>query len=125
MNPAADSTTTFKFLDAKVYVRRIRVHPSILLAHDDILKTAVAYYDLTSVTLKIFAFSSGAISLSIDQAVSGHVPKRLLFSMVDNSDVLGANNKPLQISGFRYPYIRDVWERQTGVLPQTSFLYES
>jgi hypothetical protein len=48
MNTKADSTTVFKFLDAKLYVRRIKAHPSILLAHDNILKTDVAYYDLTS-----------------------------------------------------------------------------
>ena len=92
MNPAADSTTIFKCLDPKLYICRIKAHPSILLAHDGTLKTALAYYDLTRVTLKTFTFSSGASSLSIDQAVSGHLPKRLLFAMEDNSDFLGAIN---------------------------------
>jgi hypothetical protein len=46
MNTTGDSTTIFKFLDAKLYVRRIKAHPSILLAHDDNLKTDLAYYDL-------------------------------------------------------------------------------
>jgi len=84
MNTKADSTTIFKFLDAKLYVRRIKAHPSILLADDDTLKTDVAYYDMTRVTLKTFTFSSGASSLSIDQAATGHLHKRLLFAMVDN-----------------------------------------
>jgi len=90
MNTKADSTTIFKFIDAKLYVRRIKAHPSILLAHDDTLKTDLAYCDLTTVTLKTFTFSSGVSSLSIDQAVTDHLPKRLLFAMVDNSDFLGA-----------------------------------
>jgi len=74
MNTKADSTTIFKFLDAKLYVRRIKAHPSILLAHDDTLKTDLAYYDMTRVTLKTFTFFSGASSLSIDEAVTGDLP---------------------------------------------------
>jgi hypothetical protein len=34
MNPAADSKTTFEFLDAKLFVRRIRSNPQIPLAHE-------------------------------------------------------------------------------------------
>ena len=92
MNTKADSTTIFKFLDAKLYVRRIKTHPSTLLAHDDTLKTDFPYYDMTRVMLKTFMFSSGASSLSIDKAVTGHLPKLLLFAMVDNSDFLGSIN---------------------------------
>ena len=43
-----DSTNIFKFINAKLYVRRIKAHPSILLAHDDTLKTDLAYYDMRS-----------------------------------------------------------------------------
>jgi len=92
MNTKADSTTIFKILDAKLNDRRIKAHPNILLAHDDILKTDLAYYDLKSVTPKTFTFYSGASSLSIDQAVTGHLSKRLLFAMVDNNYFLGAIN---------------------------------
>ena len=95
MNTKTDCTTIFKFLDAKLYVRRIKAHPSNLLAHDDTLKTDLAYYVMTRVTLKNFTFTSGASSLSIGQAVTGHLPKRLLFAMVDNSDFLGSINTNL------------------------------
>jgi len=90
MNTKADSTSILKFLDAKLYVRSIEAHPSILFAHDDTLKTNLANYDMTRVTLKTFTLSSEASSLSIDKTVTGHLPKRLLFAMVRNSDFLGA-----------------------------------
>jgi len=123
MNTKADSTTIFKFLDAKLYVRRIKAHPSILLAHDDTLKTDLAYYDMTRVTLKTFTYFIGASSLSIDEAVTGDLPNRLLFAMVDNSNFLGAiNTNPYR---FRYPHLRDVCERQTGAQRDTDFRYGS
>ena len=48
-----------------------------------------ARYNMTRVELKTFTFSTGSKSLSIDNAVLGHVPKRLLFSMVKNADFIG------------------------------------
>jgi hypothetical protein len=89
MNHAADSKTVFKFLDAKLFVKRIRPNPRIHLAHEETLKTDLARYNLTRVELKTFTFSSRPQSLSIDQAINGRIPKRLLFAMIDNRVFLG------------------------------------
>jgi len=51
---------------------------------------ALARYNLTRVELKSFTFSSGAQSLSIENAVLGTIPKRLLFIMVKNTEFLGS-----------------------------------
>jgi len=86
-----DSTTVFKFLDAQLLVNRVRPSPSLLLAHNTILaQGAIARYNLTRVELKTYTFSGGSQSLSIDNAVLGPIPKRLLFTMVKNSDLLGS-----------------------------------
>ena len=45
---------------------------------------------MTRVELKSFTFSSGSQSLSIDNAVLGPVPKRILFTMIKNKDFLGS-----------------------------------
>jgi hypothetical protein len=95
MNTKGDSTTVFKFLDAKLYVRRVRAVPSILLAHNDTLKNSLAYYDTTRVALKTLTFSSGSSSLSIDQAVTGHLRKRLLFAMIDNNEFSAPSTQTL------------------------------
>jgi hypothetical protein len=85
------ATTQFKFLDAKLYVKRVRAHTSILLAHNETLKKDVlARYNLTSVELKSFTVSKGAQSLSIDNAVLGTVRKRLVFTMLKNNNYLGS-----------------------------------
>ena len=87
----ADSTTVFKFLDAKLLVNCVRPSPSFLLAHNTTLaRSALARSNLTRVELKTYTFSSGSQSLSIDNAVLGPLPKRLLFTMVKNADFLGS-----------------------------------
>jgi hypothetical protein len=92
MNTATDSKTIFKFLDAKLFDKRIRTNPQIPLAHEAILKTDLARYNLTRVEVKTFTFSAGSQSLLIDQAVMGRIPKRLLFTMIANTDFLGTIN---------------------------------
>ena len=47
-------------------------------------------YNLTRVELKTFTYSAGPTSLFIDNAVLGHLPKRLLFTMIKNKDFLGS-----------------------------------
>jgi hypothetical protein len=89
MNTAADSKTIFIFLDSKLIVKRVRPNPRIHLAHEETVKTSLARYNVTKVELKTFTFSSGPQSLSIDQAIVGRIPKRLLFAMIDNRDFLG------------------------------------
>ena len=85
-----DSKATFRFLDAQLFVHRVRPNPTILLAHANALSTGcIARYHLTRVELKTFTFSSGSQSLSIDNAVLGRLPKRLLFVMVKNEEFLG------------------------------------
>ena len=87
MNKTADSKTSFKFLDAKLIIKGIKSHPNILLAPHKTLENGFpARYNFTTVELKSFTFSSGSKSLSIHNAVLGPIPKRLLFTMVKNSD---------------------------------------
>jgi len=93
MKKDADSKTVFKFLDAWLLVNRVKTDHTIPLAHNaNLAKGPLARYNLTGVELKTFTFSSGAQSLSIDNAVLGPVPKRLLFTMVKNTDFLGSIN---------------------------------
>jgi hypothetical protein len=87
-------TTTFKFVDAELLVRRTKTEPKILLAHNETLsKVCFERYNLTEVELKIFTFSKGRQSLSINNAVLGLMPKRLVFTMVKNTDFLGSIDK--------------------------------
>jgi len=72
-------------------VNRVRLSPTILLAHETAFShDAIARYNVTRVELTTFTFSSGSHSLSIENPVQGLLQKRLLFTMVKNSDFLGS-----------------------------------
>jgi hypothetical protein len=86
----AKTRANFKFLDAKLIVRRIRPTPKISVAHNEALSRGfLARYNLTRVELKTFTFAAGPQALSINNAVLGVHPKRLIFTMVKNTDFLG------------------------------------
>jgi hypothetical protein len=90
MNKHTASKTTFKFLEAKLLVNRIRPNPTQLIAHNTALSNGCFARYITRVELKNFTFSSGAQSLSIHNAIIGQLPKRILVTMVKNKDFLGS-----------------------------------
>jgi hypothetical protein len=90
INNDAASKTVFKFPDAKLLVNRIRPSPAQLIAHNTGLRQGcVAHCNITRVEVKIFTSASGKQSLSIDNAVLGLHPKRILITMLRKKDVLG------------------------------------
>jgi len=91
MKKSVHSKTVFKYLDAQLPVRRVKPNPDILLAHTATLKNrgSLALSNLTRVELKTFTFAAESKSLSIDNAVLGPISKRLLFTMVKNTDFNG------------------------------------
>ena len=91
MNKSVDSKNVFKFLDAQLLVRRVRSNSATLLAHNSTLKKgSLARYKQTRFVIKTFTFAAGSKSLSIDNAVLSPIPKRLLFTMVKNTDFIGS-----------------------------------
>jgi len=64
MNATADSKTNFKFLDTKLFVKRIRPQPDLLSDHNTTLKDGgIARHNLTRVELKTFTFAPGSNSV--------------------------------------------------------------
>ena len=90
MNKDAEPKTTFKFLEAELLVKRIRPNPAYLIAHNIAEQWGPCDVQLTRVELKTFIFSSGSQSLSIDNAVLGPIPIRLLFTKLKNKDFIGS-----------------------------------
>ena len=72
-------------------VRRVQPNTLILSAQETVLERgALARYKMTRVDLKSFIFSAGSKSRSIDNAVLGPLPKRMLFTMIKNSNFNGS-----------------------------------
>lgn len=76
--------SVFRFLDAKLHVRHVKPSPTFQLALTKFLEKVKDRYDVTSVTIKYVTFRTGSKSLSTGNAVLGILPKRLLFTMLQN-----------------------------------------
>jgi hypothetical protein len=68
----------------------VQPNPELLEAQDKALHIYFARYILTRVDLKTFTFSAGSKSRSIDNGVLGLLAKRLLFTMIKNTDFNGS-----------------------------------
>jgi hypothetical protein len=69
----------------------VQQNHEILEAQDKALeKGALTRYNITRFHLKTFTISAGSKSPSIDNAVLGHLSKRLLFTLIKNTDFNGS-----------------------------------
>ena len=85
---------SFQIFGTPIAVQARKAETRILQAHNATLKGSLGRYNLKNVEPKTFIFAAGSKSLSIDNAVLGPIPKRLLFPMVKNRDfnaLLGNN----------------------------------
>jgi hypothetical protein len=82
-----------KILDATLFVQHFDINPSILLAHNKILKRDNAKYHYKRTELKTFTIPAGGRTLSIDNAIVGRIPNTIIFGMIDNEAYAGSLNK--------------------------------
>lgn len=78
MTAAGGETATFEITDANLYVRKIRINPSILVAHSRTLAVCPARYPITRVEIKSITINAGVRSKSVDNLFIGQIPKRYL-----------------------------------------------
>ncbi|XP_012285478.1 uncharacterized protein F54H12.2-like [Orussus abietinus] len=81
-----DSTDSFKvhILEATLLVRRVNVNPGILLSHERALAKTMAKYPLTRVEVKVMSMHAGLHGETLDNAIFGQLPKRIILGFVDN-----------------------------------------
>jgi hypothetical protein len=85
----ADSKVTFKLLDAQLLVKHVKPNPANNVAHNKTLHAgALAKYQLSRVEVKTLTLASDSQPLSIDNAVFGTLPRRMLFTLVKNKGYL-------------------------------------
>lgn len=102
MAPAADSAT-FQIEDAVLYVRKVKINPSVILAHHKALSVASAKYPITRVDVKTVTIPSDTTSKSIDNIYLGCLPKRCILGFVKTSAYNGDYARsPFNFESFKY-----------------------
>lgn len=78
-----------EILEAILYIRKIEVSPSILVAHAKILEGSVAKYPYKRVEMVNYTLSANIFSKSIDNLCHNRIPERIIFGLTTNSSFSG------------------------------------
>ena len=79
--------------DVNLWVRRCKVSPTVLLAHNSAIQSATVKYPITRVDVKTFTLPSGIRNKTLDNVFLGQVPKRIIVGMVTNAAYNGDYKK--------------------------------
>ena len=93
MASEGDADYRVKLNEAYLKVRKVKVNPSITMAHEIALKKGPAIYPIRRVECKSFIIPAGNPSLMKDNVFSGLVPKTFVFGLVESEAFNGAYKK--------------------------------
>ena len=93
MSDIDDAAHKVKLTEAYLKVRKVKVSPSVPIAHELALKKGPAIYPVRRVECKTFIILTGNPSLRKDNLYNGLVPKTFVFGMVDSAAFNGDYEK--------------------------------
>lgn len=73
---SANTTGKFEIIDAVLYVRKVKISATTLIAHHKALQVATAKYPITRVDVKTITIPATTQSRSLDNIYIGTLPKR-------------------------------------------------
>ena len=100
---ASEDTADYrlKVTDAYLKIRKVKISPSISLAHEVALKKGPAIYSVRRIECKSLIIAAGNPSLRKDNVFNGLVPKTFVFGLVDSEAFNGAYKKnPFNFQNF-------------------------
>ena len=77
-------TFKVKITSAAMHIRKVKISPSIYLAHAKTLENGMAKYPIRRVICKTFTIPTGYLDVSQEKLFSGQLPTRLVLGCVDN-----------------------------------------
>ena len=91
-----------QLVNATLYVRKVRLLPSVFLAQAKTLEKSNAKYPIRRVVCKTFQVPRGFLDVSHEKLFSGQLPSRLVIGLVSNDAYNGTKTKnPFNFQNFR------------------------
>jgi len=87
---AAQSGFKIKIVDCKLFVKKVKLSPSVFLAHAKAFENSNAKYPIRRVVCKTFTIPRGNLDYSQESLFSGQLPMRLVLACVDNDAFNGS-----------------------------------
>jgi len=104
--------------EAILYIRRVKVNPSIMMAHAKTLEYGNAKYCVNRVEMKTITVPAGLQTKTLDNIVIGQLPKRLFLAMVDskalNDDI---TRNPFNFQHFNVNHVGVTTDSNINILP--------
>ena len=89
-------------LSAVLYIRKIKLMPSVFLAQAKALETSNAKYPVRRVVCKSFTIPTGFLDASHEKVFSGQLPCRIVIGLVENASYNGHRQKnPFNFRNFK------------------------
>src|SRR6267154_215520 len=93
ISDVAQASFKIKLHDVKLLIRKIKISPSVFIAHAKALEVGNAKYPIRRVICKTFTIPRGNLDFSQENLFSGQLPSRLVTGMVDNDSYNGIYDK--------------------------------
>ena len=93
MSDAQQPAFKIKIHDCKLLVRKIKLSPSVFVAHAKALEVGNAKYPIRRVICKTFTIPRGNLDFSQESLFTGQLPTRLVIGCVDNDAYNGVYDK--------------------------------
>ncbi|KAK6167067.1 hypothetical protein SNE40_021174 [Patella caerulea] len=91
---------------ASLFIRRLKLNPSVTVAHASALMKRNAIYPIRRVDVKSFTIPAGNRSLDKDNLFLGQTPRRVIVTFVTNEAFSGSVNKsPFRLQNFDINHI--------------------
>jgi hypothetical protein len=103
---AAAAASTTKMIEATLYIRKVKLNPSVQLAHLKALEKTTAKYPVRRIETKTFSVSAGEFQAKQPNLFLGQRPVRLVIGIVDNDAYAGSGGKsPFNFKGFDMNFV--------------------
>ena len=81
---AAGATFKVKILDCKLYVRKVKISPSVFIAHNKAWEVGNAKYPIGRAVCKTYTIPAGNLNHTQENLFTGQLPTRIVIGCVDN-----------------------------------------
>ena len=93
-------------MDISIFVRKVKVYPQILEAHNEALKISKAIYPIKRSQVKVMNLTSGLTTFNLDNVFLGQLPCKMICGLVSNDAYSGKYTaNPFAFKNFGLNYL--------------------
>jgi hypothetical protein len=106
MTKDAKIIPSVEFIDATLFIHKSKVSWGVVEAHNAALQHGRAKYCICRTDIKSFNVNSGTTDVSIDNAIHGWLPRRIIVAMIPNSALSGSlSHNSFDFKNYKLNYI--------------------